>query len=265
MSFLSGFITIGILDTIFGVFIWLREDFRLFPKALYKNLATEDRSEFTTNFGKGLTLTGICILTACVDLFNNDIIRWSLFGFTLAYSDLFLRRARKLAMNVNVNVSTKTKSEKIDDIVLLKIIKNKKKNIAIISSFVLGTILLGGYILVSFYTLINNKPFENFISTENVVSASIHFVPTNQTIELNNYQLNEFIEIFNNMIIYEEITTNFFDSDMITYNITRDDGTVYEIKAMGNLLMININDVLYRYTIDEKISEELIFHAMSVV
>lgn len=259
MSFLSGIITIGVLDTIFGVFIWFRNDFRLFPKTLYNNLTTKDRAVFTSNFGKGLTLTGICIITACVDMFYYDIVRWCIFGFTLAYSDIYLRKARKLA------ISTKTKVEKTQKLDYNIRIKNRNKNIAVISSFVIGTILLGGYILSSFYSLINNKPFEDFISTENVVSASIYFVPTNQTIELNNYQLNEFIEIFNNMIIYEEITTNFYNSDMITYNITKNDGTIYEIKAMGNLLMININDILYRYTIDERVSEKLIFHAMSVV
>ncbi len=261
MSFLNGVIAIGIIDTILGVFIWLKQDFRLLPKKICITIKPEDRPIFIKNFGKGLALTGICILTACIDVFHNDILRWSLFGFTLAYSDVYLRKARGLAIDVKIKKSDNT--VKVDGLPKRKSL-NSKINTAIISSFVLGTVGLGVYIAVSFYTLINNKPFENFISTEEIVSASIYFSPIDETILLNDYQLNELFEILNDMIVYEEVSSNFSNGDAFRYHIEKNDGTVYQIKAMGNLLLISINDILYRYTIDEQVSEKIIFHAIGV-
>lgn len=259
MSFLNGVIIVGILDTVLGVFIWLREDFRLLPKNLYKSLKEEDRQVFIKNFGKGLTLTGICILTACIDVFFNDILRWSLFGFTLAYSDLYLRKARKLATDNNFRrkniINNKSSNEYT---------KISKRNMTIIASFVFATVGLGLYIASSFFSLINNKPFENFISVDEVATASVYYNSIDKKVDMDNIQLNGLIDIFNDMIIYEESPTNTMNSDMIMFNIEKNDGTIYEIKAMGNIFLISINDVLYQYIIDESISEQMIFHAISI-
>lgn len=257
MSFFNLMLTIAIMFTISGVYIYFKEDFFLVPKLFYKNLKDEDRKEFITNYGKGVFFTGVCLVFALVDLLGVEVIRWSLFGFTLAYSDLYLKRARKLNVIKKLILPIKKPNQKIT-------VKAKTYS-SIVSVVIIGNIVFGAFLINSLHNLANNRPFEDYIDIDEVAQASINITQTNQIIELDKTQLKQFVEIFENIVVYEEIFTQTFDADMLTYKIFQKDGTVIEVKAMGNILSLNLNGDVCKYVINENVSEEFIFFAFNKI
>lgn len=250
MSILNFILIIAIIDIVIGVFILIKEDIGFVPKKLYGKLKDENKKEFTQYFGKGLTITGLAILIAGVSIFSEVIIRWTLFGFTLAYSDMYFKKARKLVIQDNIAMA------EVNTDTVIKKYKSKKSGL-FASVSVLGLFILGVFLVNSFNAVVNSNDFENNIDTNEVMLATVYIAPTKQDMTLNENQIENFVEIFNDMIIYEEITTESIIADAITYNIIMTDGTVFEVKIVGDLLIIRINGVLYRYTIDTLSGEKL--------
>lgn len=244
----------AIFLTIWGLLMCIRKDFSLVPTKIRDNL-TQEQHEFMSNFSKGIALTGICLLIGATNFIDVQIIRFAMFGFTLAYSDLFLRRARKLANS--------SKTSTIKTVTTIKRYRSKHSGI-IASIFVVSTVVLGIYLVGAFMKLTNNKPFADYINLAEVETASVNLKPINTTVELNSIQLEEFINIFSDIVVYEELVQPTLIGEPITYIISINDGCVYEIAAMGDFLFINLNNELKSYIIQENISEKLIFLASSL-
>lgn len=255
MTFYSTMVIIAVSFTITGIFIYIKEDFAFVPNLFYKNLKKEDEFEFIKNYGKGVFLTGFCLICVLVDFSGIEAVRFTLFGFTLAYSDLYLKKARKLAHTTKVKSNVKLGS------------KNRfksKYNRTIASIGVAGTVVLGIYFVGAFMILANNKPFKESISLDEVETASIYLKPIDSNKQLTLSQLEEFIYIFSDIVVYEELAQPTFLGEPITYTIEINDGSVYEIGAMGNYLFIKLNDDFKSYIIHEDVTEELIYFATSL-
>lgn len=262
MLFLDILLVIAIIFTFSGIYIFIKKDFTFVPNRFYINLKESDKNDFIKNYGIGLCLTGICLIFAIVDFFNSYIIRWGLFGFTLAYSDIYLKKARRLNFYHKKNFKFKQ----------LEFIKNNQKLTlktktyqVIVAGCMVLSISLGLYLVNSFYTLANNRPFEDFIQFDEVSSASIYVSTQNEFVELNATQIQSFADIFNNIVIYEEKKDNFINANAITYNINKNDGTVLEVKSIGNTLILYLNGDFSSYIINEDVSEQLNFWAFSII
>ncbi len=87
---------IGILFITVGVLLWKKQKIRLIHDYHCKNVKTEDVKAYTTLWGIGMVILGVCIcLVGIVDLILHTEFGWILFGVGFAACFLIGNRAQK--------------------------------------------------------------------------------------------------------------------------------------------------------------------------
>lgn len=254
----------------FGSYIWFKQAFSVLPNEFYANVSEDKKIEFIKYFGKGVFVSGICILIVILDLFSNDIIKWSAFGFTLAYSDLFIRLSRKLN-KVDKIVETDNNTQIVSNGVTTPRFKFKKVS-AIALVGVLGIFVFGGYLIHSFYDIsIFDSPFEKKLVEDEVLISSVYISMFNQNFDLDEPQLTDLVNILNNIEFHKEISNQSNDFETIYsvndifFTIIDNSGNVFEIQANDDILLVIKNGHYFRYLVDEWVCDALAMFVYNLI
>ena len=87
---------IGVLCIAVGVLLWKKQKIRLIHNYHCKNVKTENVKAYTTLWGVGMVILGVCIcLVGIVDLILHTEFGWILFGVGFAACFLIGNRAQK--------------------------------------------------------------------------------------------------------------------------------------------------------------------------
>lgn len=115
-----------------------------------------------------------------------------------------------------------------------------KKTIVLLISVIVST-LIATLIIKPF----GIKPYED-LEVKDISSVSVELMPPHKTIELNEEQIKELVEVLQTVVIYNKVTKEFLAGQHVNFIITKNDGTILEVLPMGSLMQLSSDGTRYK-------------------
>lgn len=92
-------------------------------------------------------------------------------------------------------------------------------------------------LVITFFTISGKKPFEDLNASE-IVSATVHLVPPDKTIQI--IEIQKLVEYLKDVVIYHEDNSYVeYDGQGVTFSIIKTDGTQLDVMAYNPFIVID--------------------------